>query len=101
MRAMSHKREKRLTRRERKDVQAAAPASHAGHDHDAQHIHCIACGRHLDAHEFDGEDRTALAIRCRHGSLYPCCKPCLDLAKLLVSEHDRTNTPVTPAAAWH
>ena len=39
------KREKRLTKREKKDQ------SGGGHNHEAGHIHCIACGRHINPGE--------------------------------------------------
>ena len=97
------KREKRLTKRERKLTQGpsafARPAPHH-HHHDHQHIHCIACGKHLDAESF-GEPDGADFVRCQHGSDFPACVGCYDKAKVLVDEHDRTNTDVKRAAAWH
>jgi hypothetical protein len=98
-------REKRQTKKERKaaerpagsaPVRRAQPAAQGGHQH--QHIHCIACGKHLDANMF-GE--SADFIRCEHGSDFAHCTGCVEKAKALVSEHDRTNQPVKKAAAWH
>jgi hypothetical protein len=99
------KREKRLTKRERKaDGPVAAPAPRAAakqqqHDHH-KHIHCIACGKHLDASMF-GEPNGAEFLRCDHGSDFPHCVACVDKARELVAEHDRTNKPVKKAGAWH
>jgi hypothetical protein len=98
------KREKRLTKKERKMAQAsatkAAPRPAAGQHSHAHHIHCIACGKHLDVSMF-GEPDGADFIRCEHGSDFAHCIGCTDKAKELVAEHDRTNQPVRKAAAWH
>lgn len=99
------KREKRLTKKERKMAQgsAARPAPRPQarqHGHAHQHIHCIACGKHLDVSMF-GEPDGADFIRCEHGSDFAHCIGCTDKAKELVAEHDRTNQPVRKAAAWH
>jgi hypothetical protein len=106
------KREKRLTKKERKladgpiggaprtarpATQRAQPQQHA---HKHQHIHCIACGKHLDTSMF-GEPDGANFIRCEHGSDFAHCVGCYDKAKAMVEEHDRTNSPVKKAAAWH
>lgn len=92
------KREKRLTKRERKAL-AGGPQA-ATHDHEHQHIHCIACGRHLDAEEFD-EPATAMVVVCEHKSSFPCCKGCEAQARVLVEAHDRSGKPVQAASAWH
>jgi hypothetical protein len=106
------KREKRLTKKERKladggpsgaqrTARAAQPVrAPQQHRHQHQHIHCIACGKHLDAGMF-GEPDGANFIRCDHGSDFAHCVACYDKAKALVEEHDRTNTPIKKAAAWH
>ena len=91
------KREKRLTKKERKAVKGAGP-SNPGHQH--EHIHCIACGRHLDASEFD-PPATATVVECQHKSAFPACVDCVSKAKELLAEHDRTGQPVRTAAAWH
>lgn len=89
------KREKRLTKRERKAV-AATGKPHADHDH---HIHCVACGRHLDDAEF--ESGVATTVSCAHGTSFPSCAGCVTPAKALLAEHDRTGQPVKSAEAWH
>jgi len=97
------KREKRLTKKERKALApaAAAPSAQAGGDqHHHGHIHCIACGKHLDADMF-GESDGAEFLRCEHGADFPHCASCRDQATAMVAEHDRTNKPVKKAAAWH
>lgn len=100
------KREKRLTKRERKAAQGAkgpaglppARAPEAHHHH--HHIHCIACGKHLDPEMF-GEPDGADFLRCEHGSDFPHCVGCLEKARELVAEHDRTGQKVKVAPAWH
>lgn len=93
------KRKPRLTKRERK-AQDPRPAQAAPQAHDHQHIHCIACGRHLDEGDFD-PPATATVITCDHGSNFPACVRCMVKAKELVAEHDRAGTPVKTAPAWH
>jgi NAD-dependent SIR2 family protein deacetylase len=88
------KRQKRLTKRERK-----ASNSDAHHEH--QHIHCIACGRHIDGDEFSASPPTAKIIACQHGSKFPVCAACVEPGKQLLAEHDRTGQPVQTAGAWH
>jgi hypothetical protein len=91
------KRAKRLTKRERK---ALAPVRVGGGGQaQAQHIHCIACGRHIDAPEFQSGD--ALMLRCQHGSTFPACAECQQKATELLAEHDRTGQSVQSAQAWH
>ncbi len=92
------KREPRLTKRERKAQSPAKPAAQ-GHTHDHQHIHCIACGRHLDPAEFD--THTAAVVTCQHGSQFPSCSACVVTSQRLVDEHDRSGQPVKTASAWH
>lgn len=93
------KRKPQLTKRERK---AAAPPrpQPAQQQHDHGHIHCIACGKHLDASDFEAP-ATATIITCEHGSNFPSCVRCMPRAMALVAEHDRTNQPVKTAGAWH
>lgn len=95
------KREKRLTKRERKAADAQSnPGSGHTHDHDHQHIHCIACGRHIDPNEFE-TPATATIVTCEHGSNFPSCVGCVTPSKALLAEHDRTGKPVKTAGAWH
>jgi len=89
------KREKRLTKREKKEQSGGG-----GHNH-AQHIHCIACGRHIDPTEFSLAPPSALVITCEHKSQFPACANCEVTARYLVAEHDRTGKPVNTAAAYH
>jgi hypothetical protein len=92
------KREKRLTKAEKKALKGVVrPAQPAA----SQHIHCIACGRHLDPHEFDGPNATAKVLYCQHGSGFPSCVVCTAVSQTMLDEHDRNNQPVKPAAAWH
>jgi hypothetical protein len=98
------KREKRLTKKERKDSSGAQArpqqTAAAAEQHHHTHIHCIACGKHLDPAVF-GEPDGADFLRCDHGSDFPHCVGCLEKARVLVAEHDRTNKPVQKVAAWH
>ncbi len=91
-------RTKRLTKKERKAL-APRPAAPTGQGH--THIHCIACGRHLDPSDFDASPPTATYIVCEHRSSFPSCVGCLLQSQMLVSSHDRTGQPVKTAAAWH
>jgi hypothetical protein len=90
------KRAKQLTKRERKALAPPRPGGVAA----PQHIHCIACGRHIDASEFNAP-ATAKMLRCNHGSTFPACVACEALAKARLAEHDRTGKGVEVAAAWH
>jgi hypothetical protein len=92
------KREKKLTKRERKA--AAGGPTGGGHAHGEQHIHCVACGRHLDGAEFD-DPATATVVSCNHGSSFPSCVSCVPKTRELLAEHDRTGQPVKTAGAWH
>jgi hypothetical protein len=89
------KREKRLTKREKK-----AQGGGGGH-HEAGHIHCIACGRHIDPNEFGQVPPSAIVITCEHKSQFPSCATCEVTSRYLVAEHDRTGKPVNTAAAYH
>ena len=53
------KREKQLTKRERKAAKGAGPSG--SNPKEAQHIHCIACGRHIEPSEFNAP-ATAMRI---------------------------------------
>ena len=93
------KREKRLTKREQKAVRGPRPGSAQAQN---QHIHCVACGRHLDPAEFQAAPRpTAVVLRCRHGSQFPSCVECTANSQALLDEHDRTGQAVQTAGAWH
>lgn len=95
------KREKKLTKKERQALKGKGPAGAKGASGgENQHIHCVACGRHLDPQEFD-EPATALVVTCQHGSNFAACLGCKAPAQALLDEHDRTGQPVKAAAAWH
>jgi hypothetical protein len=92
------KREKRLTRRERKDQDP----TRADRLKRAQpHIHCVACGRHMESEEFGGTSPRAVYLTCDHGSQFPSCTECQVTARYLIAEHDRTGNPIAKAGAWH
>lgn len=91
------KREKQLTKRERK---ALAPPRPGAKGTESQHIHCIACGRHIDRQEFQPAG-TAKLVRCQHGSTFASCVECEERTIALLAEHDRTGQPVKTAGAWH
>jgi hypothetical protein len=95
------KREKRLTKREQKAVKAAASPSAHAHEHQEQHIHCVACGRHLDASEFGGDNPLSTLVRCAHGKSWSSCVGCAARTRELLAIHDRTGQAVQTAAAWH
>ena len=92
------KREKRLTKREVKALKGPRPGAQP---HQHEHIHCVACGRHLDPAEFEGATATATRLRCRHGSQWSACAECAGRAQEMLDTHDRTGNPVQAAGAWH
>jgi hypothetical protein len=120
------KREPRLTKRERRDLNggpgpSVMPNSRiASQDGDGNtfspsqqldpgsHIHCVSCGKHLDT-VGEARDRAAkglggnlwMNIRCAHGTEWYACMGCLGPAKQLLDEHDRTGNAVRAAGAWH
>jgi hypothetical protein len=91
------KREKRLTKRERK---ALAPSRPGVIGDGPRHIHCVACGRHIEPYEFR-EDGNAKFISCEHGSTFATCMECESRAVVLLAEHDRTGGKVRVADPWH
>jgi hypothetical protein len=84
-------------KRERK---ATAPPRPGGRAAEPQHIHCIACGRHINPEEFRAGG-TAKILTCQHGSTFPACVECEAQATAKLAEHDRTGQPVKTASAWH
>lgn len=92
------KRKPQLTKRERKALAPPRPAQPAAHGHG--HIHCIACGKHLDPADFEAP-AVATTITCDHGSQFPSCVKCMPKSIALVKEHDSANQPVRAARAWH
>lgn len=93
------KREKKLTKKERQALTGKGPSGTRANN-GAEHIHCVACGRHLDASEFD-TPATATFVQCQHGSQFAACLGCQIPAQKLLDEHDRTGQPVRAASAWH
>lgn len=94
------KREKKLTKRERKAILGKGPAAAPKAGANGGHIHCIACGRHIEPVEFESPE-SATIVQCAHGSTFPACLGCQIPAQKLLDEHDRTGQPVKVAAAWH
>ena len=121
---MAFKREKRLTRRERKEqFGPLGPKPPTAEDAksfgaldlapdpslpDGTHIHCVACGKHLDT---VGEARARqggaiggtlwASLRCAHGSVFQACLGCMAKARRLLDDHDRSGRAVAMAEAWH
>jgi hypothetical protein len=98
----SMKRKPKPTKRERQAARggpgpSGSPKAQGQHK---QHIHCIACGKHLDEADFEAP-ATATTITCDHGSTFPTCVKCMPKSMALVKEHDENNQPVKVAAAWH
>jgi hypothetical protein len=89
---------KRLTKKERKALAGPPPAP--ARQRQNQHIHCVACGKHLDIAQFDAP-ATATFVRCEHLSEFPSCVACVSRTKELLAEHDRTGQPVKTVGAWH
>lgn len=88
------KKAKRLTKKERKALQTPSePAK------DAPHIHCVACGRHINPEEFSHSK--ANWLRCAHGTKYASCSGCATEGMARLSEHDRSGQPVKVANVWH
>jgi hypothetical protein len=92
------KREKRMTKRERRALDPQRPAGPQGNN---AHIHCIACGRHIDPPEFSGPTPKSVYLSCEHNSRFPACADCQVQARYLIAEHDRTGNAVAAAQAWH
>jgi hypothetical protein len=93
-------RQKKLTKREQKALRPARPGAR-GQGGEHQHIHCTACGRHLDPSEFDGDAPTATHLRCAHNGSFTSCVSCAERTRVLLETHDRTGQPVQAAAVWH
>jgi hypothetical protein len=107
------KREKRLTKRERKALEPVrpvperteAPAAPAeGEPQSATqgqpHIHCVACGRHLDPQDFQRPAK-ATVLKCQHQATFAACVRCVEKARVMLDDHDRSGQPVQPAKPWH
>ncbi len=95
-----------LTKREKKTLEPpraprARPVAGEADGHGHEHIHCVACGRHIDASELQGDQPKAAVLACQHGSRFASCIGCVDASQSLLDEHDRLDLPVKSAAAWH
>lgn len=90
------KKQKRLTKRERKEQFGKGPSGSP-----KAHIHCIACGRHIDPPELSRNPPTATYLTCQHGSRFPSCVRCTAEARARLDEHDRTGQKPRIASAWH
>jgi hypothetical protein len=96
------KREKRVTKKERKALAGGPrPAGEPNGGHQHHHIHCTACGKHLDEADFEGTPAKADWVACQHGSTFASCAACVTKTKEILAEHDRTGKPVQAVAAWH
>ena len=92
------KREKRLTKRQRQELNGVGPS---GAKAENKHIHCISCGRHLEPSELTAKPPTARWLSCQHGSRFASCVACTADAQARLDEHDRTGQAPRIAAVWH
>lgn len=93
------KKAKRLTKRERQELFGKGPSGSANAE--SAHIHCIACGRHIDPTELTSRPASAVRLTCKHGSRFAACTSCAAEAQHRLDEHDRTGQPPRIANAWH
>lgn len=120
---MAFQRQKRLTRKDRQALHGVGPqppttraTSFAAQGielepglNDQSHVHCVACGRHLDTvgelRARNGAPRPGgtpwATVRCAHGSVWQACAACVPQARVLLADHDRSGAQVRAAAAWH
>ncbi|MBI5513188.1 MAG: hypothetical protein HY909_05430 [Deltaproteobacteria bacterium] len=73
---------------------------------DGDHLHCIACGKHLDTvgearSRKGGFDALWATVRCAHGSPFFACLGCVTDARRRLDEHDRSGASVKVASPWH
>jgi plasmid rolling circle replication initiator protein Rep len=97
------KREKRLTKKEQKalGIRSTQVETGGGGHHHHEHIHCTACGKHLDIEQFESQPPSATWLKCDHGSDFASCVDCAPKTKALLEEHDKSGQPVKQAHAWH
>jgi hypothetical protein len=93
------KKTKRLTKRERQEQFGKGPSGKPNNE--STHIHCVACGRHIDPTEFTSRPATATRLTCQHGSRFASCAGCVLESQARLDEHDRTGQPPRIAQAWH
>ncbi|MEY2936252.1 MAG: hypothetical protein RL033_7001 [Pseudomonadota bacterium] len=89
----------RLTKRQRKEHFGKGPSG--TQKSESTHIHCIACGRHIDPTEFTSRPATATRLTCQHGSRFASCIGCVTESQARLDEHDRTGEPPRVTQAWH
>jgi hypothetical protein len=73
---------------------------------DGDHLHCIACGKHLDTvgearARKGGFDALWATVRCAHGSPFFACLGCVPAARKRLDAHDRSGNAVKVAPPWH
>lgn len=90
---------KRLTKRQRQELFGKGPSGTPSAER--KHIHCIACGRHINPAELTVRPATASFVTCKHGSRFAACIGCVEEAQSLLDEHDRSGQPPRIAEAWH
>ncbi|MDO9016267.1 MAG: hypothetical protein Q8S73_21670 [Deltaproteobacteria bacterium] len=120
---MAFQRQKRLTRKDRQALHGVGPQPPTSRAtnfaaqgielepglNDQSHVHCVACGRHLDTvgelRARGGAPRPGgtawTTIRCAHGSVWQACAACVPQARVLLADHDRSGAEVRAAAVWH
>ena len=90
---------KRLTKRQRQELFGKGASGSPSAE--SKHIHCIACGRHIDPTELTARPASATRLTCKHGSRFVACIACTAEAQSRLDEHDRSGQPPRIAAAWH
>ncbi len=90
------KKQKRLTRKERQERDGKGPAGAP-----TKHIHCMACGRHIDPPELTQDPPTATYVSCQHGSKFASCVRCLPETRARLAEHDATGREPRIEPVWH
>jgi hypothetical protein len=90
---------KRLTKRQRQELVGKGPSGVPKAE--SNHIHCIACGRHIDPTELTSRPASATRLTCKHGSRFASCVGCVAEAQTRLDEHDRSGQPPRIANAWH
>jgi hypothetical protein len=90
---------KRLTKKQRQDLFGKGPSGKPSTEN--QHIHCIACGRHVNPAELSARPASATRLTCQHGSKFVACIGCVPEAQARLDEHDATGQPPRITQAWH
>jgi len=90
---------KRLTKRQRQELLGKGPSGIPSSE--SKHIHCVACGRHIDPTELSARPASATRLTCKHGSRFAACLGCVPEAQRRLDEHDSSGQPPRIATAWH